>query len=77
MAISRANLLHLTCTGAAFADIPVHAVPGLAGLSTSTSMDVQGIVTTSTAVGLQQGSDTLNDPPLENGGYTWRWWAGP
>lgn len=63
--------------GAASGDRPIPAVPGLAGISTVTSMDVQGIVMTSTAVGLQLGSDTLNDPPLENGGYLSEWWAGP
>lgn len=69
-------ILFVLLVGVAFADIPVHAVPGLTGISTSTSMDTQGIATTSTAVGLQLGSYTLNDPPLENGGYQWVWWAG-
>ena len=59
--------------GAGYADIPVHAVPELAGLSTTTSMDAQGIATTSTVVSLQIGTGILNDPPLENGGFLWEW----
>jgi hypothetical protein len=66
----------ISFVGTVYADIPVHAVPGQLGLSTTTSMDVLGITTTSTAVSLQQGSHTLNDPPLENGGFPWEWWAG-
>ncbi len=71
------GVLLIFLTGVGFADIPVHADPGLVGLSTTTSIDTQGITTTSTAVDLQLGSNTLNDPPLENGGILSEWWAGP
>jgi hypothetical protein len=66
-------VLVISFAGVVYADIPVHAVPGLAGLSTTTSMNVQGIVTTSTSVSLQMGSDNLNDPPLENAGFPGTW----
>jgi hypothetical protein len=66
----------ITLAGMVCADIPVHAIPGQVVLSTTTSMDVLGTTTSSTAMSLQQGSHTLNDPPLENGGFPWEWWAG-
>jgi hypothetical protein len=70
-------LLFILFVGAGYADIPVHAVPGQAAISTVTSIDIQGITTTSTEVSLQLGSHILNDPPLENGGLLSYWWAGP
>jgi hypothetical protein len=69
-------VIFLSFVGVAYADIPVHSDPGLAALSTVTSMEAQGIITTSTAVSLQLGSATLNDPPLENGGYLYGWRTG-
>jgi hypothetical protein len=72
-----AVVLFISFAGATCADIPVHAAPGQAEISTITSIDAQGIVTTSTSVILQIGSHTLNDPPLGNGGFPWVWWAGP
>ena len=66
-------VLVISFAGPVYADFPLPEVPGLVGISTVTSMDAQGIVTTSTSVGLQLGSHTLNDPPLENGGFLWAW----
>jgi hypothetical protein len=63
----------ISFAGSVYADIPVHAAPGLTVLSVATTMDVQGIATSGTDVSLQLGSDTLNSPPLENGGFPWRW----
>jgi hypothetical protein len=68
-----AVVFFISFAGVVYADIPVHAAPGLTGLSVATAMDVQGIATTGTDVILQLGSDTLNSPPLENGGFPWRW----
>jgi len=72
-----AAALFILFVGGAFSDIPVRADPGLTGLSTITTMEVQGIAMTSTAVILQHGSYTLNDSPLTNGGFQGIWWAGP
>lgn len=72
-----AAVLFISFVGATYADIPVHAVSGQAEISTTTSIDALGIVTTGTQVTLQLGSHTLNDPQLENGGFPWVWWAGP
>ena len=72
MAITLAVLVILF-SGPAYADIPVHAVPEQAVISTTTSIDAQGIVMTSTSMILQIGSHTINNPPLENGGFPWEW----
>jgi len=69
------TVLLIIFAGTAFADIPVNAVPELAGLSTTTSMDVQGTAMSNTAMNLQLGTGMLDNPPLENGGYLWVWWA--
>jgi hypothetical protein len=71
-----AAVILISFVGGVYADIPVHSDPELTALSTVTSMDAQGIITTSTAVSLQLGSDTLDDPPLENGGYLYGWRTG-
>ncbi len=63
----------LLFAGAVYADIPVPAVQDLAGLSTVTSMDAQGIATTHTETNLQLGTRTLNDSPMQNGGFLWSW----
>src|SRR5208337_3749402 len=54
-------------------DIPVHSTPELAGLSTATLTDAQGISVTTTELRNKLGTETLNDPPLENGGFPWEW----
>lgn len=68
--------MFLVLTGVAYADIPINGTPSTIGITTSTVMNAQGISTTTTALGLQLGTSSLNDPPLENGGYPWEWWAG-
>jgi hypothetical protein len=73
MAITAA-VIFTSFVGYASGDLPVYAVPGLEGISTSTSFDADGIVTTSTIMSLQLASHTLNDPPLENGGWLNTWY---
>jgi len=75
MAITSVVLLILF-VGVTCADLPISATPGQAGISTTTSIDALGVVTTSSEMTLQLGSHTLNDPPLENGGYLSEWWPG-
>jgi hypothetical protein len=71
-----AAVLLIFSMGFASGDIPVPAIPEKAVLSTITFAGVQGIATSSTSLSLQLGTRTLNDPPLENGGFPWEWWAG-
>jgi hypothetical protein len=71
-----AAALFISFAGETYADIPVHADPGLTGVSTITTMDIQGIAMTSTAANLQLGSYSLNGT-LKNGGFLGVWWAGP
>ena len=70
-------VLFIFLTGAAYADILIKATPELVGVSTTTSMTIQGTATTGTTMSLQLGSDALNNPPLENGGYMGEYWLGP
>jgi hypothetical protein len=63
----------ISIIGVVTGDLPANAVPEVAELSTGTSMETQGIVITSTTLSMQLGTDTLNEPPLENGGYLWTW----
>jgi hypothetical protein len=69
-------VLVISFSGPVYADIPVLAVPEQAVISTTTSIDAQGLVTTSTSLILQIGTYTLNDPPLENGGWLYGWRTG-
>lgn len=63
-------VLCIAVTGIVSADIPVNATFETQGIAITTSMNVQGSMTTSAELSWRQtNSGGIDDPPLENGGW--------